>query len=35
MFVARADCDLMIARVEVKFCKVFCFSEAVVEVIDA
>ena len=30
-----ADGDLVIARVKVEFGEVFCFSEVIVEVIDA
>ena len=35
MFIARADSDLVIARVEVKFGEVFRFAQAIVEIIDA
>ena len=35
VFIARADSDLVIARVEVKFGEVFGFAQAIVEVIDA
>ena len=35
MFIARADSDLVIARVEIKFGEVVGFAKAVVEVIDA
>ena len=35
MFIARADSDLVIARVEIKFGEVFGFAKAIVEVIDA
>ena len=35
VFIARADSDLVIARVEVKFGEVFGFAKAIVEVINA
>ena len=34
MFISRADSDLVVARVEIKFGKVFCFAKAVVKVIN-
>ena len=34
MFVAGANSDLMVARVEVELGEIFGFAEAIVEVID-
>ena len=33
VFVAGFDCNLMVSRVEVKFCEVFGFAEAIMEVV--
>ena len=35
MFIARADRDLVISRVEIKFSEVFSFAQTIVEVINA
>ena len=35
VFIARADSDLVIAGVKIKFGEVFCFAKAIVEVINA
>ena len=35
VFISRADSDLVIARVKIKFSEVFCFAKAIVEVINA